>query len=255
MRYSTMLGVSIIGTLIAAFTLSSLCYAEIFYEEDFEDGGKNWEFLGGVEVSNKKAHSGSKSVLVTEGTGAGDSANLLIKMSDTETLYDIIWLYLDSAKPGAGYMYLNTWTLTLNVEALVGPHVAIMYDAGGFINWHSKGVWTSTKDQLDVGVWYKIKTIMNMKENSFDLYYQKEGKEEIQSIKGGIFITDRGNVKGDMPPGSENYRRINSWAAVSAEAYFDDYVLADEEPKEAVDPANKLSTCWSKIKKGGEYRD
>lgn len=250
-----MLKVSIIGMLLLAFTLSSLCYAEIFYEEDFEDGGKNWKFLGGVEVSNKKAHGGSKSVFVAQGTGLGDSANLLIKMPSAETLYDIIWIYLDSAKPGTGYMYLPTWTLSPGAEDWVGPHVAIMYDTGGVISWHSNG-WFNMKDQLDVGVWYKIKTIMNMKKNSFDLYYQKEGKDkEVQSIKGGIFIAGRGNAQGEMPPGSSNYRRIGSAFGVTAEAYFDDFVLADEEPKEAVDPADKLSTCWGKIKKGGEYHE
>ena len=68
--------------LIVAFTMSFPCYAEIFYKEDFEDGGANWEFRGRVEVSDAKAHSGNNSVLVAEGTAGGDSANLLIEMPD-----------------------------------------------------------------------------------------------------------------------------------------------------------------------------
>lgn len=41
----------------------------------------------------------------------------------------------------------------------------------------------------------------------------------------------RGNAQGEMPPGSENYRRIGSAFGVSAES---------------VSPADKLSTCWGK---------
>ncbi len=252
MRYLTMLRVSITGMLIVAFTMSFPCYAEIFYEEDFEDNGTNWEFRGRVEVSDAKAHSGNNSVLVAEGTAGGDSANLLIEMPDGEVLYDVIWIYLDSAQAGSGYMYLPTWTLTIGVVDLVGPHVCLRYGdgSGGVISWHSGG-WFDTDDLLDVGVWYKIKTVMYMEENTFDLYYQKEGEgEEVKSIEGGKFIAGRGNANGEMPPGSPNYRRINSWANVSAEAYFDDFVLADEEPVESVDPAGKLSASWGEIKKG-----
>lgn len=252
--YCKILMCNIGGMLLLAFTLPSLCYAEIFYQEDFEGDGKNWEFLGNVEVSDKKAYSGGKSVLVAEGTGLGDSANLLVKMPDAETVYDVIWVYLDSAEPGAGYMYLPTWTLSPGAEDWVGPHVCLRYGdgSGGVISWHSNG-WFDQKDMFEVGVWYKVKTIMNMKENTFDLYYQKEGEdEEVLAIEGGKFIAGRGNAQGEMPPGSENYRRIGSAFEVSAEAYYDDFFLADEEPKLAVSPADKLSTCWGKMKEGYE---
>ena len=46
------------GMLIPA-VLSS---AEVFYEEDFEDGADNWE-LQGVQISQEIAHSGTHSIL------------------------------------------------------------------------------------------------------------------------------------------------------------------------------------------------
>lgn len=70
------------------------------------------------------------------------------------------------------------------------------------------------------------------------------------TFEGSIFIP-LSRPQGEIPPGSENFRRISGWSAVSAEAYFDDFILADEEPA-AVSPADKFSTCWGKIKEGYE---
>ena len=251
MKYSTVLSVSLIVMLASAFTLSLLASAEIFYKEDFEDGGKNWKFIGNVKVDNAKARSGNKSVLVDQGTGLGDSANLLVKMPSADPLYDIIWIYLEDAKASAGYMYLPTWTLAPGAEDWVGPHVCLRYGdgSGGVISWHSNG-WFDQKDELDVGVWYKIKTVMNMKTNTFDMYYQKEGEgKEVKTIADAKFIAGRGNATGQMPPSSSNYRRIGSAFGVSAKAYYDDFILADEDAPEAVSPSGKLSTYWGRIKR------
>jgi len=237
--------------MIVFSALTSLCYAEVFYYEDFEDGAKNWEILGNVEISDKISVSGSKSVLIAEGTGLADSANLLIQIPDREVLYDIIWIYLESAEPGAGYMYLPTWTLTPGAEDWVGPHVCLRYGdgSGGVISWHSNG-WFDQAETFEVGVWYKVKTIMNINDNTFEIYYQKESEdEETLIIEGGKFIVGRGNAQGEMPAGSENYRRIGSAFAVSAQAYYDDFILADEDPNLAVEPQSKLSICWGKLKK------
>ena len=106
-----MLKVSAIGMLLLLALSSSLCYAEVFFREDFEDGGKNWEFLGDVEVSTDLAHSGSKSVFVPDSNVhvTKESANLRVEIPDVEILHDLVWMYMDSDGFSGNWVYPNTW--------------------------------------------------------------------------------------------------------------------------------------------------
>ena len=103
---------------------------------------------------------------------------------------------------------------------------------------------------LEPSTWHRLVTETNLKEQTLNCFVQREDEEEmIEVFEGAPFIRNRGGALGDeMKVGTEHFRRVGRWENPGADIYFDDLVIADEIPPQAVKPAGELAATWGKVR-------
>lgn len=234
------------GMLIPA-VLSS---AEVFYEQDFEDGADNWE-LQGVQISQEIAHSGTHSILSSGQDVKSHNARVRLEMPKRDRLEDAIWFYVDGTLKGNPHLHhIHVWTN--DAWGWVGPHIGIRGD--NLMVYAINGFPLPAKPvNLEPRVWYRLKTEINLKTQTFNCYVETEGAEIVTVFEDTSFIKNRGGDLGDEITGGLHYfRQFGKWDSQGADVYFDDLQIADEIPslKDAkrVEAANNLTTIWGKIK-------
>lgn len=234
------------GMLIPA-TLSGV---EVFYEQDFEDGAADWAFQG-MAISDKKAHSGKHSILSTgEGVGV-PSARVPLNLPKMDRIDDAIWFYVDGTLRGDPHLHhIHVWTN--DVWGWVGPHIGIRAD--NLMVYAINGFPQPAKPvNLEPRTWYRLKTEINLKNQTFDCYVEAEGEEPVIVFEDTSFIKNRGGALGDrMKGGGHYFRQVGKWESPGADVYFDDLQIADEilflKDALQVQPDGNLTTIWGEIK-------
>jgi len=227
---------------------ATISYAKVYYEQDFENGAKDWEFTD-CEISTKFAHSGTHSIL-SAAQGAGcPFAHVELDVPNVDQFVDLIWLYVDGKILSADRVHhINVWTNAPG-DWWVGPHIGIkvdnmiVYAINGFPQ-------PGAPVNLDPSTWYRLITETNLKKQTFNCYVQKEDEEEMVKVfEDTSFIKNRGGNLGDKMEGGKSYfRRVGRWDSPGEDIYFDDLVIADEITDLAVKPAGKLTITWGKMK-------
>ena len=234
------------GMLIPA----TLRGAEIFYEQDFENGADGWEFQD-MEISDKNARSGTHSILST-GKGVGvPSARVPLDLPRKDQLDDVIWFYVDGTLKGNPHLHhIHVWTN--DVWGWVGPHIGIRGD--NLMVYAINGFPLPAKPvNLEPRTWYRLRTEINLKNQTFNCYVESEGEEMATVFEDTSFIKNRGGALGDkMTGGGHYFRQVGRWESPGADVYFDDLQIADEIPflKDAqqVQAAGNLTITWGNIK-------
>jgi len=246
------MGTKLLVLMLSILIPATMSYAEVYYEQDFENGAEDWEFSN-CEISTEFAHSGTHSVF-SDAQGDG-SARVPLNLPKTDQFDDVIWFYVDGTLKGDPFcQHINVWTW--DAGGWVGPHIGInvnnrmVYAINGFPQ-------PAAPVKLDSNTWYRLRTEIDLKKQTFNCYveYVKEDEEivTVTVFEDTSFILNRGGALGDkMKDGRNYFRQIGRWGSPGADTYFDDLQIADEIPflKDAkrVQPAGNLTVTWGKIK-------
>ena len=106
---------------------------------------------------------------------------------------------------------------------------------------------------LEPRVWYRLKTEINLKNQTFNCYVESEGEDIVTVFEDTSFIKNRGGDLGDEMTGGRHYvRQFGKWDSEGADVYFDDLQIADEIPSledaKRVEAVRNLTVIWGKIK-------
>ncbi len=240
-------------TLFCMSLISSLCNGKILIQTGFENDDVGeipqepadaWQASGvGFEVSGDIVKTGSKSLAAIG--GGGDQALGVLFETQSQVVTAEFWLYIDGIERSVTFFVQD-------------PNVGLTDwgNSGPYVNWIADGVRHYPGAWEDIGAfasgeWHYVRFVIDVGGASYDMYM---GGEPGETHAGDPIGADLGFRTAITPPAGKVL--FNSYDLVTP-AYIDDLLIyeGDVIPEGifAVEPADKLTATWGKIKRISDF--
>jgi hypothetical protein len=230
------------GLLVLAATLGATipAPAAAIFGDGFESypvgnftsqGG--WEDFGGsqpLSISTVQAHSGTKSMRLSEGTASGNGygSDVYLNFQATPISGSLLnlsyWQFIESSVDSIGFMYIstgdmpNTFQTGLDLRAgattagnVFGPNMLVVQDIGGAAT-------LMAYRPTITGRWVEYNMTINLVANQFDMKY-----DGATIVSGAQWDTTPGD--GVTLGGIDFWMQLGNANAVNNFVYYDDFSL------------------------------